>query len=115
LQQINLPEGVKKIGERSFEGCTSLQQINLPEGLETIGYLAFDDTTSLSEIILPESVKTIDKYAFSGWTANQKIKCKATKAGDNWDKYWNYNYAYYFENVTKISANIIWGYQDNNT
>ena len=119
LQKINLPEGLKKIGGVCFEYCTSLQQINLPEGLESIGSSAFDSTNNLSEIIIPESVKTIGKYAFSGWTASQTIKCKATKAGYNWDKYWNYNYNYNFthpdSNATKISANIIWGYQDNNT
>ena len=115
LQQINLPEGLKKIGGVCFEYCTSLQQINLPEGLESIGSSAFDSTNNLSEIIIPESVKTIGEYAFDDWTEKQTIKCKATKAGDNWDKYWNYNYAYTASNATKISANIIWGYQDNNT
>jgi len=115
IESITIPAGVKEIGRYSFADCTNLQQINLPEGFEKIGEGAFANTNSLSEIIIPESVKTIDKYAFSGWTASQTIKCKATKAGDNWDKYWNYNSAYYFENVTKISANIIWGYQDNNT
>ena len=85
----------------------------MPEGLESIGEYTFRGTKSLSEIILPESVKTIDKYAFSGWTASQTIKCKATKAGDNWSKYWNYNNSYY--NTAKISSNIIWGYQDDNT
>ena len=115
LQKINLPEGLKKIGDICFEYCTSLQQINLPEGLESIGSYAFENTNNLSEIIIPESVKTIGEYAFDDWTEKQTIKCKATKAGDNWDKYWNYNYAYPASNATKISANIIWGYQDNNT
>ena len=115
LKQINLPEGLEKIGEGSFNLCTSLQQINLPEGLEEIGNYAFHGTSSLSEIIIPESVKTIDKYAFSDWTASQTIKCKATKAGDNWDEYWNYNYANPVSYVTKIKSNIIWGYQDSNT
>ena len=115
IESITIPAGVKEIGDSSFANCSNLQQINLPEGLEKIGSYAFRDTNNLSEIIIPESVKTIGSWAFSGWTSSQTIKCKATKAGDNWDKYWNYNSAYYFENVTKISANIIWGYQANNT
>ena len=115
LKSITIPEGVKEIKEHSFQGCTNLKQINLPEGLEKIGYYAFHDTSSLSEIIIPESVKTIGKYAFSDWTASQTIKCKATKAGDNWDEYWNYNYANPVSYVTKIKSNIIWGYQDSNT
>ena len=115
LQNINLPEGLETIDSWAFSSCKNLQKINLPEGLESIGEYAFRGTKSLSEIILPESVKTIDKYAFQDWTEKQTIKCKATKAGDNWDKYWNYNETYPASNATKISANIIWGYQDNNT
>ena len=111
LESITIPENVKKIGQYCFEDCTSLQQINLPDGLEKIGYRAFTGASNLSEIIIPESVKTIDEYAFDEWSSKQTIKCKATKAGDNWNKYWNCNYS----GRTKISANIIWGYQDNNT
>ena len=115
LQQVNLPEGLKKIGDSCFSNCTNLQQINLPEGLEEIGSRAFYETRSLSEIIIPERVKIIGSWAFTGWESSQTIKCKATKAGDNWDKYWNYNHAYPASNATKISANIIFGYQDDNT
>ena len=115
LESITIPEGIKEIETYSFFACINLQKINLPEGLESIGEYAFSGTRSLSEIIIPESVKTIDSWAFSGWTASQTIKCKATKAGDNWDKYWNYNPTYPASSAPKISANIIWGYQDNNT
>ena len=115
LESITIPAGVKEISDGCFRDCTNLQQINLPEGLESIGGSAFKSTNNLSVIIIPESVKIIDSWAFSGWTASQTIKCKATKAGDNWDKYWNYNWFFFSNNATKIRANIIWGYQDNNT
>ena len=114
LKSITIPKSVKKIGEDCFAFSSNLQQINLPEGLESIGVYAFSCTRSLSEIIIPASVKIIGYWAFNGWTSSQTIKCKATKAGENWDQYWNYNYPY-GNNKTKISANIIWGYQDNNT
>ena len=93
LESITIPAGVKEIRSLCFADCSNLQQINLPDGLEKIGYEAFDDTTSLSEIIIPESVKTIDSWAFADWTASQTIKCKATEAGENWNKYWNYSYS----------------------
>ena len=112
LQQVNLPEGLKEIGDLCFSYCSNLQQINLPDGLEKIGYEAFDNTTSLSEIIIPESVKTIDSWAFADWTASQTIKCKATEAGENWNKYWNYSYS---GGIKESSCKIIWGYQDSNT
>ena len=114
LRQVNLPEGLEKIGSRAFGYCTNLQQINLPEGLEKIGSGAFDCAMNLSEIIIPESVKTIDEYAFGGWSSKQTIKCKATEAGENWNRFWNYSYVG-GGGYSKSSCSIIWGYQDNNT
>ena len=110
LESITIPEGVKKFDLYAFDGCKNLKQINLPEGLEKIGCHAFYGCESLESITIPESVKTIVQFAFEGWSSKQTIKCKATKAGDNWNYYWNRNYG-----GSKISANIIWGYQDNNT
>ena len=115
LQQVNLPEGLKEIGNYCFEFCTNLQQINLPEGLEKIGSSAFEDASSLSEIIIPKSVETINSGAFGGWISKQTIKCKATEAGENWNKYWNYEWAAFQGGYIKSSCNIIWGYQDSNT
>ena len=115
LQQIHLPENLEEIGKGAFSNCTNLQQIHLPENLEKIGEEAFGSCDAMKSITIPKSVKSIGPKAFYSWTSSQTIKCKATKPGDNWDKYWNYNYAYPVSNATKISANIIFGYQDDNT
>ena len=92
-----------------------MQQINLPEGLEKIGSSAFRNTSSLFEIIIPKSVETINSGAFGGWISKQTIKCKATEAGENWNKYWNYEWDAFQGGYIKSSCNIIWGYQDSNT
>ena len=115
LQQVNLPEGLEEIGDYAFDYCTGLQQINLPEGLEKIGSSAFRNTSSLFEIIIPKSVETINSGAFGGWISKQTIKCKATEAGENWNKYWNYEWDAFQGGYIKSSCNIIWGYQDSNT
>ena len=112
LQQIHLPENLEEIGKYAFSSCRNLQQIHLPENLEGIGSGAFSWCGAMKSITIPKSVKSIGSCAFSGWTSSQTIKCKATKAGDNWDKNWNYNF---YPNATKISANIIFGYQGDNT
>ena len=118
ILKVEMPDTIKELGYRAFASYyqgfdfSSLQQIDLPEGLETIDSCAFEECKTLKSITIPENVKTIDSMAFSGWTESQTIKCKATKPGDNWDKYWNYNYAYIASKATKISANIIFGYQD---
>ena len=115
LQQVKLPESIKEIGDRCFWECRNLQQINLPEGLEKIGAGAFTLCTKLKQIIIPESVKTIGSTAFDDWYSDQTIKCKATRAGENWSEYWNYSFDGFRGGYIRPSCNIIWGYQDDNT
>ena len=57
-------EGVQKIDEGAFEGCSSLTEIHLPKKLEIIENGVFYGCKSLSTIELPYGVLTINKYAF---------------------------------------------------
>lgn len=41
LQKVFLPEGIKKIGERAFSGCTLLESINLPNSIEELHVACF--------------------------------------------------------------------------
>ena len=65
LQTVELPEGLKIIGDRAFEGCKVLKSINLPASLEVIGVQAFSWCSALTEIKLPKNLKTISNEAFS--------------------------------------------------
>lgn len=53
------------VGKRAFKACYSLQEVKLPEGLKKIGIKAFDECESLTSIELPDSLETIDDDAFS--------------------------------------------------
>ena len=66
LKQIELPGGLKTIGESAFYDCYNLHQIGLPEGLETIGEFAFANCTGLERMELPEGLKSIEYRAFYG-------------------------------------------------
>lgn len=114
LERIELSKSLSKIEDWTFSDCKNLKYVKMPDNITEIGFMAFDGCGALESITIPEGVKTIGSSAFSGWTSSQTIKFRATKAGDNWDKYWNYNDSLKYNNAT-ISANIIWGYQDNNT
>ena len=52
------------IGERAFDGCSSLTSINIPDNVTSIGTYAFDGCSSLTSITIPESVTSIGMYAF---------------------------------------------------
>ncbi|MBQ8294918.1 MAG: leucine-rich repeat protein [Clostridia bacterium] len=65
LESIQLPAGLKQIGNATFNECYSLKEIRFPEGLEIIGANAFNNCDGLKEVVLPDSVTTVQSSAFS--------------------------------------------------
>ncbi len=62
LKNVNLPEGLKKIGLRSFGDC-KIKSINFPSTLQEIGELAFIGC-KFKSLAFPASLKVIGKRAF---------------------------------------------------
>ena len=65
ITEINIPEGVSKIGQSTFSNCDQLERVVLPEGVQKIDSGAFTSCTNLSEIDLPNSLKSCQGYVFS--------------------------------------------------
>ena len=65
LKTIKFPNSLRIIGSRAFEGCTLLEEMNLPSGLENIGLYTFSQCQSLLSIDIPESVSAISDGAFN--------------------------------------------------
>ncbi len=61
---VNLivPEGVTKLGNHIFDGCTSIKDVTLPEGLTTIGQGALA-IPNMEEVTLPSTVIEIGHFA----------------------------------------------------
>ena len=66
LVSIQLPDGLKTIGDYAFRNCASLAPTSLPNGLTTIGQNAFANCTSLALTSLPDGLTTIGPHAFNG-------------------------------------------------
>ena len=66
LSEVKIPQGVKKIGLRAFENCTSLSSITFPETVEDIDDYAFAGCSSLRFIVIPNTVKNIGSQVFAG-------------------------------------------------
>lgn len=59
---------VTKIGDSAFENCTDVVVIELPEGVKTIGNYAFRYCSSLRKVVIPGTVTSIASNAFNGCT-----------------------------------------------
>lgn len=68
LQQINLPDGVKFIGDHAFAGC-DLQELKIPGNVESIGDYAFyfaGGDEAFEKLSLPKTLKRVGEGAFTG-------------------------------------------------
>lgn len=52
--------------EDIFSGCSSLESCKLPEGMVKIGERTFKNCSKLKNVVLPSSIKNIYRYAFYG-------------------------------------------------
>lgn len=64
LKSVKLPEGLEYIEAGAFMSCTNLEEVKLPASLKGIGNAAFVFCKKLKEIKIPEGIKSIDEYAF---------------------------------------------------
>ena len=64
LQEIILPDNLKKIGNKAFRNCTGLYKVHFPQELEEIGNFAFSYCRYLGEVSLPKSFARIGTNPF---------------------------------------------------
>lgn len=73
LEEIDIPNGVKKIQPWTFAGCSSLANVTLSSTLSAIYPYAFENCASLTEIDIPQTVSLVDKTSFSGTNVIQTV------------------------------------------
>ena len=73
LVSVILPATMNSLGNRTFQGCSSLLSISIPEGIARLEEAAVADCYALSTVTLPSTLTYIGKWAFSGSTALTSI------------------------------------------
>ena len=66
IVSLEVPEGVKVIGENAFTNCSQLKTVTLPSSLTDISDNAFYGCIALENITIPTNVVNIAKNAFFG-------------------------------------------------
>ena len=64
LEEVILPEGIRRIGARSFAHCYSLGYASIPDSVTDIGVAAFLGCPKLTISELPPQLRTIGDLAF---------------------------------------------------
>jgi hypothetical protein len=78
LSEIILHEGLTRIGNYAYYGCSSLTSINIPEGVTSIGDYAFVNCSSLTDLTFPRSVTSIGYSVIDGCSSLQKLVCNSS-------------------------------------
>lgn len=84
VNALIVPEGVLRIGDSAFDGCT-LTSIQLPSSLLTLGAKAFFGAYNLASVIIPPQITEILSSTFSRTTSLRAIVIPSTvlNIGDN--------------------------------
>ena len=61
-----IPNGIERIGNHAFDGCTGLEHLAIPEGVAELGCGALANCANLESVVLPQSLEKIEELAFSG-------------------------------------------------
>lgn len=68
ITEVNISEGVTKIGDFAFRSCTNLKSVTLPSTLKTIGSSAFY-STKITTLDVPNGVTKINSNAYTSCTS----------------------------------------------
>jgi len=66
ITSIELPVGVSRICESTFQDCNQLVKIEIPYTVSAIDPNAFHDCESLQRVVIPDNVTTLGKSVFEG-------------------------------------------------
>lgn len=82
-RKVNIPKGVKIIGEDAFWACSNLKEIALPSTITSIESGAFFNT-SISEFNYPQNIDSIPINAFCGTKLTEfSVPQKVTEINDD--------------------------------
>lgn len=77
LRRLDLPEGLRVVGDSSFSCCVNLESVRMPSSLRGIQEHAFSSCQKLSSLEFPDSLEEIGECAFAHCEALESVKMPA--------------------------------------
>ncbi len=109
LREITIPYGVKAIPKFAFARCSSLQYANIPSTVTSFGQDCFDGCSSLIYFIIPDGTTSIAYYMFAGCTSLEYVQIpssvKEIESGAFYNCY-NLSDVYYTGTPSQLNAVI---------
>lgn len=81
--EVNIPEGVQKIGDGTFWDCPNLESVSIPKGVTYIGEQAFCGS-GLKSVIIPDGTIYLGGSAFSGCNNLKSITIPGSVESIGW-------------------------------
>ena len=66
IENLVIPNGVKRIENSAFYGCSGLKTVTIPRNVTTIGNYAFEKCLGLNTVTIGDNVTSIGEFAFEG-------------------------------------------------
>ncbi len=86
IDEIVLPDTIKKIHDDAFFDCSEIKRINIPVSVQYIGAQAFWGMDEIEELTITNNVGFVGKHAFCNCRKlTLMISCKETKIPSDWD------------------------------
>ncbi|MBQ6040074.1 MAG: leucine-rich repeat domain-containing protein [Oscillospiraceae bacterium] len=70
---VEIPKGVKGIGNVAFACAPHLKSVTFPDSVETIGVSAFSNCESLESIVIPPKVTEIEAFTFNSCSSLRNV------------------------------------------
>jgi hypothetical protein len=78
LKEIVLPDSVTILQPEAIEYCKNLTSVNLPRGIEFITAYVFSNCPKLASVVIPDSVSTISIGAFENCKGLKEVVIPAS-------------------------------------
>lgn len=87
IAAVVLPEGLTRVGDLAFYGCTALTSVKLPDSVKAVGWHAFDGCTCLTMLDLGK-VQLIEDAAFRECTSLKSLRLPGTLTTLNYQAFY---------------------------